>query len=188
MLCINARSSLLTPTHPSPSHTAPQMLEIFDEVAREVVAAKYADYHLIHDSIHVRITNLPIADSLRDLRQVHLNALIKISGVVTRRTGVFPQLKMVVFNCGKCGATVGPFAQKDTTEVKPSSCPECQTTSGFTLNHEQTLYRNYQKMTVQESPGSVPAGRVPRYKDVILLADLIDAGERRGKRRWEQFF
>lgn len=26
----------------------------------------------------------------------------------------------------------------------------------------------------QESPGSVPPGRVPRYKDVILLADLID--------------
>ncbi|CAM9335833.1 unnamed protein product [Choristocarpus tenellus] len=25
-----------------------------------------------------------------------------------------------------------------------------------------------------ESPGSVPPGRVPRYKDIILLADLID--------------
>lgn len=26
----------------------------------------------------------------------------------------------------------------------------------------------------KESPGSVPPGRVPRHKDVILLADLID--------------
>ena len=34
---------------------------------------------------------------------------------------------------------------------------------------ESTVYRNYQRVTLQESPGTVPAGRVPRYKDVILL-------------------
>lgn len=39
---------------------------------------------------------------------------------------------------------------------------------------EQTIYRNYQKITLQESPGRVPAGRVPRSKDCILLADLCD--------------
>jgi len=30
-------------------------------------------------------------------------------------------------------------------------------------------------MLSEESPGSVPAGRVPRQKDVILLHDLIDS-------------
>jgi DNA replication licensing factor MCM2 len=39
---------------------------------------------------------------------------------------------------------------------------------------EQTIYRNYQKITLQESPGHIPAGRVPRSKDCILLADLCD--------------
>lgn len=39
---------------------------------------------------------------------------------------------------------------------------------------EQTLYRNYQKITVQESPGRVPAGRIPRSKDCVLLSDLCD--------------
>lgn len=29
-------------------------------------------------------------------------------------------------------------------------------------------------MTIQESPGKVPAGRIPRSKDVLLLNDLID--------------
>ena len=38
----------------------------------------------------------------------------------------------------------------------------------------QTLYQNYQKITIQESPGKVAAGRLPRSKDVILLADLVD--------------
>ena len=39
---------------------------------------------------------------------------------------------------------------------------------------QQTIYRNYQKITLQESPGSVQAGRLPRHKEVILLHDLID--------------
>ena len=29
-------------------------------------------------------------------------------------------------------------------------------------------------MTLQESPGTVPAGRLPRTKEVVLLNDLID--------------
>lgn len=44
----------------------------------------------------------------------------------------------------------------------------------FQINMEQTVYRNYQKITLQESPSRIPAGRVPRSKDVILLADLCD--------------
>lgn len=39
---------------------------------------------------------------------------------------------------------------------------------------EQTIYRNYQRITIQESPGRVPAGRIPRSKDCILLSDLCD--------------
>lgn len=59
-------------------------------------------------------------------------------------------------------------------QVKLGSCPECQSNGPFTLNSEHSVYRNYQTLTLQETPGSVPAGRVPRYKEVILLADLID--------------
>lgn len=40
---------------------------------------------------------------------------------------------------------------------------------------KETVYRNYQKITLQESPGSVPAGRLPRSKEVILLNDLVDS-------------
>ena len=34
-----------------------------------------------------------------DFWQVHLHALIKVHGVVTRRSGVFPQLKLVKYRC-----------------------------------------------------------------------------------------
>lgn len=41
-------------------------------------------------------------------------------------------------------------------------------------NASRTIYQNYQKLTLQESPGDVPPGRLPRHKEVVLLNDLID--------------
>ncbi|KAF8070527.1 MCM-domain-containing protein [Lyophyllum atratum] len=126
------------------------MLEIFDEVAVNAILVYYPSYKRIHSEVH---------------------------GVVTRRSGVFPQLKYVKFDCRKCGAVLGPFYQDATREVKISYCANCESKGPFPVNSEQTVYRNYQKMTLQESPGSVPAGRLPRHREVILLWDLIDSAK-----------
>ncbi|KAG9134675.1 hypothetical protein Leryth_001001 [Lithospermum erythrorhizon] len=154
---------------------APQsVLEVMEEVANKVVFSQHPNYKKIHQKIYVRITNLPVYDQIRNIRQIHLNTMIRIGGVVTRRSGVFPQLQQVKYDCNKCGSVLGPFFQNSYSEVKVGSCPECQSKGPFTVNVEQTIYRNYQKLTLQESPGIVPAGRLPRYKEVILLNDLID--------------
>ncbi|KAF2173770.1 hypothetical protein M409DRAFT_62033 [Zasmidium cellare ATCC 36951] len=154
-----------------------EVLPIFDAVALEVALYHYPDYERIHSELHVRLTNLPVSLTLRQLRQNHLNSLLRVSGVVTRRTGVFPQLKYVKFDCTKCGITLGPFPQDSNAEVKLSFCQNCQSRGPFTLNSEKTVYRNYQKLTLQESPGTVPAGRLPRHREVILLWDLIDSAK-----------
>lgn len=151
-----------------------EMIKLFDEVAMDVVLLHYPDYERIHSEIHVRIFDLPVHYTLRQLRQSHLNCLVRVSGVVTRRSGVFPQLKYVKFDCTKCGVTLGPFQQESNVEVKITYCQSCQSRGPFTLNSEKTVYRNYQKLTLQESPGTVPAGRLPRQREVILLWDLID--------------
>ncbi|OAA44188.1 DNA replication licensing factor mcm2 [Metarhizium rileyi] len=151
-----------------------ELLKLFDEVAMDVVLLHYPDYERIHSEIHVRIFDLPVHYTLRQLRQSHLNCLVRVSGVVTRRSGVFPQLKYVKFDCTKCGVTLGPFQQESNVEVKITYCQSCQSRGPFTLNSEKTVYRNYQKLTLQEAPGTVPAGRLPRTREVILLWDLID--------------
>ncbi|KAJ2903540.1 uncharacterized protein MKZ38_009665 [Zalerion maritima] len=151
-----------------------EVLKYFDEVAMEVVLLHYPDYEMIRAEIHVRIYDIPVHYTLRQLRQTHLNCLVRVSGVVTRRTGVFPQLQYVKFDCTKCGVTLGPFQQESNVEVKITYCQSCQSRGPFTVNSEKTVYRNYQKLTLQESPGTVPAGRLPRHREVILLWDLID--------------
>jgi DNA replication licensing factor MCM2 len=37
------------------------------------------------------------------------------------------------------------------------------------------FFRNYQKISLQETPNHVTAGRLPTTKQVILLNDLIDS-------------
>lgn len=49
--------------------------------------------------------------------------------------------------------------------MKGVACPACQSLGPYSLNTEQTAYCNYQKVTLQEAPGSVPAGRLPRHKE-----------------------
>ncbi|KAI9322137.1 DNA replication licensing factor cdc19 [Dichotomocladium elegans] len=150
------------------------MFKILDEVAIEVTLLQYPEYERIHREIHIRITDLPTLNTLRDLRQNQLNCLVRVNGVVTRRTGVFPQLKWVKYNCGKCNELLGPFYQDIHSEIKIRTCPSCQSKGPFHVNMEQTVYRNYQKLTIQESPGTVPPGRLPRHREVICLWDLID--------------
>lgn len=52
-------------------------------------------------------------------------------------TGVLPQLGMVKYNCNKCSFVLGPFFQNQNQEVKPGSCPECQSMGPFEINMEE---------------------------------------------------
>jgi len=151
-----------------------EVLEIFDEAAKQVVLNIYPQYERITADIKVRISELPLVEELRSLRQLHLNQLIRTSGVVSSSSGVLPQLFMVKYDCTRCGYVLGPFYQDQNEEVKPGTCPECQSLGPFEINQCETLYKNYQRITLQESPGKVTAGRLPRSKDALLFGDLCD--------------
>jgi len=152
-----------------------EMIQILDEAAREIVLKLYPYYDLVTPEVHVRLTDIPILEELRSLRQFHLNQLIRTEGVVAACTPILPQLYMIKFDCTKCGYVLGPFYQNQEKEVNPGTCPECQSQGPFAINQEVSLYKNYQRLTIQEAPGKVSAGRMPRSKDVILTADLCDS-------------
>lgn len=152
-----------------------QILEIFNEAAEEVVLSMYPAYSKIAANIFVRVRDLALKEEIRALRQLHLNQLIRTQGVVNCATSIIPQLSLVKFDCLKCSYVLGPFVQQQDTEIKPGTCPGCQSLGPFAINGEETLFKNYQRLTIQESPGKISAGRVPRAKDVILLGELCDS-------------
>jgi len=111
------------------------MLPVLSEVASETALEVYPSYNEIHKEIYVRVRDLPVEDKLRDLRQVHLNALIKFRGVVTKRTGVFPQFKEMYFRC-VCGDLKGPtfhHSQQDARQYL-GMCISCHRPGPYTLD------------------------------------------------------
>lgn len=151
------------------------LIKIFNDAALDLVCEIYPQYSNIFSEIFVRIKDLPIVDSLRDLRYNHINNLIKVVGVITKRSGVFPQMKKINFFCEKCGEKKGPVYFNGSDDINIGSCQICGSKGPFRIDVEETLYRNYQKITIQESPGTVPPGRIPRYKEVIVTNDLVDS-------------
>lgn len=98
----------------------------------------------------------------RGCRHSHLNTLVKVTGVVTRRTGVYPQMAILYFNCRTCGNQIGPLMQTGEAdfEVKPQQCMHCESRGPFDVDQHNTVYRNYQKITLQvRTHGGSPSAR-----------------------------
>jgi DNA replication licensing factor MCM2 len=155
------------------------MLDVLNEAASRHTLMLFSSYNAIKSEIHVRISEVPILDSLRDLRRSHLDCLVKVHGVVTRRSTVYPQLQLAHYICMSCKAVQGPFriegvGQNLAEAYMPDECPNCEQGSSFKLHPTLSQYRNFQRVNLQETPGSVPPGRVPRTKEVLLINDLID--------------
>jgi DNA replication licensing factor MCM2 len=151
------------------------ILPHLNDVAFHLSCEIFPNYPNIHNEMFVRIKHCSILDNLRDLRHIHLDTLVNIRGVVTKRTNVYPVLKKMMFYCTKCGEKKGPFYYNGTDDVNLGSCLICQASGPYKLVESETLYRSYQKITIQESPGTVPPGRLPRQKEVILTDDLVDS-------------
>jgi DNA replication licensing factor MCM2 len=135
----------------------------------------FKNFSDIHTQMFVRIRDCPIILNIRELRTSSLDSLITIRGVITKRTNVFPFLKKMVFFCTKCGEKKGPIFYNNSEEIlNLGSCLICQANGPYKLVQAESSYRNYQKLTIQESPGAVPPGRLPRQKEVILYDDLVD--------------
>ena len=150
----------------------------YSQVAYETTLLSYPRYQQITDRIHVRISHLPLIEEIRSLRQIHMNQLIRTSGVVSSCSKVMPQLSFVQYNCIKCSCVIGPFLQNDSSkELKPSSCPDCQSGGPFEINSEKVYL-------IKTTPGSIIFCRLfiriikeLRSKKVLELFPLVDCLE-----------
>merc|ERR1719310_665694 len=124
--------------------------------------------------LRVAIHSFPITENIRDLCISHLNKLVHVNGVVTKRGNVLNQVKRLYLRCAKCNFISGPFDVCEEKDLKPGSCIACQSKGPWRVDRQKTLYRNHQKITLQESPSSVEPGKMPRSKEVILTGDMVD--------------
>jgi DNA replication licensing factor MCM2 len=157
-----------------------KIIPLLTQVAQDMAETKFETYrgdHHMKREIFVRFMGFPVVDDIRELRCSHISTFVHVIGVVTRRSQVYPELKTYYYNCMKCSHTNGPFAAPAGSDMEmpiPKACVECESKGPFVICKEKTLYQNYQRVMLQESPGNIPPGRMPRSKEVILQSDLVD--------------
>ena len=152
-----------------------EMFALFNEVANFLVYKHlFVHYSSIHASIRVKIAGLPCVDPIRNFRQAHMGLLVRVEGVVTRRSPVYPELLVAYYDCTKCRGLIGPIYVKG-RESKVSQCPHCHSRGPFQTNSARTEFSNYQCLVLQEPPSAVPPGRLPRSLEAVATGDNIDA-------------
>jgi len=151
------------------------MFSAMDDGLKVTVEELDEEYAKKFDDFFVRVVGLDEIVRLRHIRAKNLGQLIAIEGIVTRATMVKSGLYVGVYECGRCGNQI-VMLQDDFHQVKPSECPleECNNKKSFKFLKEQSKYRDWQKIRIQEMPSEVPARQIPRYVDAILKFDLVD--------------
>ncbi|EDO06540.1 putative DNA replication licensing factor MCM2 [Babesia bovis T2Bo] len=123
----------------------------------------------------VALIEWPFSTQLCNLRSREMNTLVKISGIVVRRGLVLPKLRVLYLKCSLCdsGIDLPIYFSDQQKPVYPNKCSFCGS-AAFNVDRINTVYDDYQKVTIQEPPQSVHAGRTPRQRTVILSGDLVD--------------
>ncbi len=135
------------------------------------------------DNIFVRFYNVKSEEyEIRNLRAIHVNTFIQVVGVVGRSSEVKPELVEGVFQCQRCGH-IQIVEQTKEFFKKPRICenPACGRKGPFKLLEDQSKFRDWQVLKIQERPEKLRGGRMPRRINLILRNDIVDkakAGER----------
>ncbi len=141
---------------------------------QEVMSVENMDYAKGKD-FQARFRRLDQVVPLRSLKSVHMGKMIMIEGIVTRASGVKQLLKTAVFQCPRCGNKM-TLEQAGTILQMPPQCSEesCQRKGFFRLIPEESVFIDWQLITVQEKPEELPPGQLPRSAECILKGDIVD--------------
>ncbi|MEM3401993.1 MAG: minichromosome maintenance protein MCM [Candidatus Hadarchaeales archaeon] len=160
------------------------LLEFSEELATYLLDFP-KDFFQEADEILSRITKIPKAClrikglgqsvDIRNIRAAHLGKFIQVEGIMVRSSDVRPEATVAVFRCRKCGEEarvqqVGEFL------VEPPSCPNvnCRGKRSFDLVVEETEFRDWQSVRIQEPPAKLRGGRMPRYLNGIVRDDFVE--------------
>jgi replicative DNA helicase Mcm len=119
---------------------------------------------------------------IRDLRSAHVNTFVQTLAIVGRSSEVKPEIVEAVFQCQRCGH-IQIVGQTEEFFKKPAVCenPACGRRGPFKLLEDQSRFRDWQVLKIQERPEKLRGGRMPRRINLILRNDLVElakAGDR----------
>jgi DNA replication licensing factor MCM4 len=125
--------------------------------------------------IQVRTFNLKDVKTMRDLNPQDIDQMVAVRGMITRSSGVIPDIKMGFFRCSACGNTVEVMIDRGKIQ-EPSSCTACQAKASMELVHNRCWFADKQMIKLQEAPENIAEGETPTTVTLYAFDDLVDVG------------
>lgn len=161
-----------------------EFLPAFDEALISVVAQVYdPEKHEIESKSYRVGFSGSFGDhhvSPRTLHAAQLGKMISLEGIITRCSLVRPKMLKSVHYCADTALFhVREYrdATTSTSNLPPTSSVTPQTDDdGHMLQTEfgHCVFRDHQRISIQEMPERAPAGQLPRSTDIVLDDDLVD--------------
>ena len=169
-----AESIITTPT---------RFLPVFDDALAEAILNEDGDFGKKSGGSFPRIGfNGVVGSHLvtpRGLTSALAGHLVCVEGIVSRCTASRPRSKITAHYV----AETGEVRVKEHRDIS-SIVTDVSSGGGvpsrddhdnpFETAHGLSLYRDYQKFTLQEMPENAPTGQMPKSVDIIVTDDLVD--------------
>ncbi len=149
-------------------------LELAEAVMREMMGRGDEDL-----DVRLRLNGIPSPRNkiIRDLRAVDLTKFLAIDGLVRKATEVRPRISKAVFQCMRCGGKT--VVEQDFSShilEEPVGCGSCgkdgkKTKMIYLL--EESEFKNYQNLELQETPEGLRGGEQPQRLKGWVEDDLV---------------
>jgi DNA replication licensing factor MCM3 len=165
--------------------TPTAFLPSFDDALTEAIMNEDADY-LKKNLSFPKIGYTGIVGSHlvtpRGLTALIAGHLVCVEGIVSRCSASKPRAKVTthyVAETGEVRIKEHRDATAIVTDVSGASGAPAKDDQGntFIQAHGLSLYRDYQKITLQEMPENAPTGQMPKSVDVLITDDLVDSAK-----------
>lgn len=124
---------------------------------------------------HFRVKNLDKTMEVRGVRAENVGEFIQLKGILTRASDVKPEIKVATFTCMRCNEE-NRVMQTGKEFREPQMCqnPDCGKKGPFRLEEQNSEFRDWQSVRIQELPEALRGGRVPRNLSAIVRDDMVD--------------
>lgn len=141
----------------------------------------YRKYEIIFSSISSNDVKSNIkkeSTNLRELRANRIGSFITVVGIVVRVSEIRPFLQVASYACEECGNEVYQKVNSKVflplTECKSETCIRNKSIGKIFLNTRSSKFVNFQELKIQEPPGDVPPGHVPRSINVFCFGNNVN--------------
>lgn len=126
--------------------------------------------------LHILPRPLDKPMKLREIKSAQIGALVSVKGIVTRISDVQPKVQVACYICSTCGFEA--YQEVNARQYTPLTvcpspvCKQNGTVGKLTQQTRGSKLIKYQEMRIQELPGEVPVGHIPRSITVKLAGEL----------------